>query len=86
MRNGADLNEKDKEKIREIDQRLSILSPQFSNNVLNAQNKYELWIDNEKDLEGLPESSINMAKEEAKQKNQPNKWWNGFIYSPLYAS
>ena len=74
VRNGADLNEEDKEKIREIDQRLSILSPQFSNNVLNAQNKYELWIDNEKDLEGLPESSISMAKEAAKQKNQPNKW------------
>jgi len=74
MRNGANLNEEDKGKIRKIDERLSILSPQFSNNVLNAQNKYELWIDNEKDLEGLPELSINMAKEEAKKKDKKNKW------------
>ena len=39
-----------------------------------AKNKYELWIDNEKDLEGLPESSITMAREEAKKKGQENKW------------
>ena len=74
IRNGADLNHIDKEKIRKIDERLSMLSPQFSNNVLNAQNKYELWIEEEKDLAGLPDSSINMAKEEAKQKGQSNKW------------
>ena len=74
IRNGADLNHTDKEKIRKIDERLSMLSPQFSNNVLNAQNKYELWIEEEKDLAGLPDSSINMAKEEAKQKGQSNKW------------
>ena len=74
IKNGADLNEADKQKIREIDQKLSLLSPQFSNNVLNAQNKYELWIDNENDLDGLPDSSISMAKEAATQKQQPNKW------------
>jgi len=74
IRNGADLNEKDKEKIRKIDGKLSLLSPKFSNNVLNAQNKYELWIDNQEDLEGLPDSLINMAKEEAKQKGKEDKW------------
>ena len=72
--NGASLNEEQKEKIRKIDEELSLLSPKFSNNVLNAQNKFELWIEDEKDLEGLPESSITMAKEEAKQKGQENKW------------
>ena len=74
FRNGASLNEEQKEKIRKIDEELSLLSPKFSNNVLNAQNKFELWIEDEKDLEGLPESSITMAKEEAKQKGQENKW------------
>ena len=74
IRNGASLNENDKEKIRGIDQELSTLSPQFSNNVLNAENKFELWIDDEKDLDGLPDSSISMAKEAAKQKKEPNKW------------
>ena len=74
VRNGADLNEEKKGKIRKIDEELSLLSPNFSNNVLNAQNKFELWVDDEKNLEGLPESSITMAKEEAKQKGQENKW------------
>ena len=46
------------------------MSPQFSNNVLNAENKFELWIDDEKDLDGLPDSSISMAKEAAKQKKR----------------
>ena len=73
-RNGASLNEQDKASIRKIDEELSLLSPKFSNNVLNAQNKFELWIKDEKDLEGLPESSISMARQEAKEKKQPEKW------------
>ena len=74
IRNGASLNNENKEKIRKIDEKLSLLSPKFSNNVLNAQNKFELWVDNENDLEGLPDSSVSMAKQEAKQKNEPEKW------------
>ena len=73
-RNGASLNEEEKNEIRKIDEQLSLLSPKFSNNVLKAQNQYELWVENENDLEGLPDSSISMAKQEAKQKGQPNKW------------
>ena len=74
IRNGASLDNHKKSEIRKIDEQLSLLSPKFSNNVLKAQNEYELWIENESDLEGLPDSSISMAKQEAKQKNQPNKW------------
>ena len=74
IRNGASLSEQNKEKIRDVDEKLSLLSPKFSNNVLNAQNKFELWIDNKEDLTGLPDSSISMAKHEAIEKNQPNKW------------
>ena len=73
-RNGASLNEDEKNKIRKIDEKLSLLSPKFSNNVLKAQNQYELWVEDETDLEGLPDSSVSMAKHEAKQKGQPNKW------------
>lgn len=74
IRNGASLNEGSKDKIRKIDEKLSLLSPKFSNNVLNAQNEYELWVDNESDLDGLPTSSVSMAKQEAKQKGKPEKW------------
>lgn len=73
-RNGALLNEADKEKLREIDQKLSALSPQFSENVLKATNHFELWIDNKEDLAGLPEGAIEAAAIAAEQKNQSGKW------------
>ena len=73
-RNGASLDQDKKNQIRKIDEKLSLLSPKFSNNVLKAQNQYELWVENENDLKGLPDSSISMAKQQAKQKGQKNKW------------
>jgi len=74
VRNGASLNDDDKESLRTIDQELSTLSPKFSNNTLDAQNEFQLWITDEDDLDGLPDNSISAAKEAAKNKNEPNKW------------
>ena len=74
VRNGASLSNSDKEKLRNIDQQLSKLSPQFSNNVLDAQNTFELWITNKDDLEGLPDSSLNTASAAAKSKKRDNQW------------
>ena len=74
IRNGASLNDSDKEKLRKLDQSLSLLSPKFSNNVLDAQNSFEMWIDNKEDLAGLPQDAIDAAAESAKKKNQSDKW------------
>ena len=75
IRNGANLNNKNKLKYRDITEQLSQLSPKYSNNVLNATNKInEYWIENKKDLEGLPENSIEAAKLYAENKNNNNKW------------
>ncbi|MFN3455729.1 MAG: M3 family metallopeptidase [Pseudobdellovibrio sp.] len=74
VRNGALLAQDQKEKLRVLDQELSVLSPQFSENVLKATNAFELWIDNEKDLEGLPEGAIEAAAQAAADKNQKGKW------------
>ena len=74
VRNGAALNDEKKEQLREIDSSLSSLSPQFSSNVRKATNNYELWIDNEKDLDGLPEMIRNAAAEEASNRGQDKKW------------
>ena len=74
VRNGAALNDEKKEQLREIDSSLSSLSPQFSSNVRKATNNYELWIDNEKDLDGLPEMVRNAAAEEASNRGQDKKW------------
>ena len=73
IRNGANLTEEDKIKIRSIDEQMSTLSPEFSNNSLNATNEFELWLE-ESDLDGLPEMVVNSAKMEAKSKGSDDKW------------
>ena len=66
-RNGANLNEEDKNKLREIDAKLSTLSLKFGENVLAETNAFELHITNENDLAGLPESEKEAAKSKDKE-------------------
>lgn len=66
-RNGANLNKEDKNKLREIDAKLSTLSLKFGENVLAETNAFELHITNEKDLAGLPESEKEAAKSKDKE-------------------
>lgn len=73
-RNGANLSDDDKNKLREIDKELSGLSLQFGENVLAETNAFELVIDNEKDLEGLPEAIVEAAAETASEKGKEGKW------------
>lgn len=68
-RNGANLNDEDKNKLREIDKQLSLLSLQFGQNVLAETNNFELVITDEKDLDGLPHYAKEQAKANAEQKN-----------------
>lgn len=68
-RNGALLSEKEQERLRQIDQELSLLSLQFGQNVLAATNNYILHITDAKDLEGLPQDQIDAAKETAEEKS-----------------
>lgn len=65
-RNGANLNDSDKEKLRAIDKELSGLSLEFSENVLKETNAYQMHIADEQDLSGLPEGEIEAARELAK--------------------
>jgi peptidyl-dipeptidase Dcp len=71
-RNGANLSYKDKDKLREIDGKLSKLKLQFGENVLAETNKFYLQITNEKELSGLPDGVIEMAAQTAKEKK--NDW------------
>ena len=73
VRNGAKLSDEDKDRIRSLDEELSTLSPQFSNNSLNATNSYELWL-NENDLDGLPQMIKDGAKMAAKSKGREDEW------------
>jgi len=73
-RNGALLNPEQKEKLRAIDQELSVLSPKFSENILKATNAFELWITDEKDLAGLPEGAIEAYAHAAEAKGKKGQW------------
>ena len=73
VRKGAMLSNEQKNKYREISKELSDLSLQFDENVLHETNDYNLHITEEHDLDGLPESCIEMATEQAK-KMQKDGW------------
>jgi len=70
VRNGANLNDIDKEELRRIDKELSTLTLKFGENALAEANAYELHLTNEKDLKGLPESTVEAAAMLAKQKGK----------------
>lgn len=80
-RNGANLNEADQKKLREIDTKLSKLSLHFGENVLAETNAFELHITDENDLSGLPESAVEAAEELAKSKEK-----EGWIFTLDYPS
>ncbi len=65
---GVNLPEDKKKRMEEISLKLSELSNQFSQNLLDATNAYELIIKDAKDVEGIPQSDIDAAKEEIEGK------------------
>lgn len=69
-RNGANLPEDKKLKLREIDKKLSQLKLKFGENVLAETNKFELHITNEDDLSGLPEGAKEAAAQTAEAKGK----------------
>ncbi len=74
VRGGANLDKAGKAQLREINKELSLLSLQFGENILKENNRFELVIDNEADLAGLPESVRSGAAETAKERNHEGKW------------
>ena len=73
VRAGANLNKQDQDTLKEINQKLSVLSVKFGQNVLAETNDYKLFVDKE-DLSGLTESIIASAAEVAKNAGQEGKW------------
>ena len=82
VRNGANLNEEDKQKFRQLTSELGVLSLQFSQNKLKDLNAFTLHITDEAELEGLPESAVDAAKEEAKSRNLEG--WVFTLQAPSY--
>ncbi len=61
---GAHLGQEKKDRLKEINLRKSTLTNDFSQNLLDATNAYELIITDEKDVEGIPESDRESARQE----------------------
>ena len=74
VRSGANLSPEKQARLREINKQLSTLGLTFSDNILNENNAFKLYIDKEKDLAGLPEWFRQSAAEEAKADGQEGKW------------
>ncbi|MBS3818418.1 M3 family metallopeptidase [bacterium] len=74
IRGGANLSEKKKEELRKINEKLSNLSRQFGQHILKENNRYDLVIDNKKDLAGLPQSVIDGAAKAAEDRGHEGKW------------
>ncbi|WP_245189520.1 M3 family metallopeptidase [Lunatimonas salinarum] len=74
IRNGAKLSATEKVRLREIDQALSKMGLQFGENVLKETNRYELVIEHEEDLKGLPANIIEAAAQTAIERDKEGKW------------
>ncbi|MCC5918403.1 MAG: M3 family metallopeptidase [Cryomorphaceae bacterium] len=73
-RNGANLSDEDKEKLRNIDTELSALSLTFAENVLRDTNSFKFFIEDQSDLAGLPEFAVQRAADAAEVEGQQGKW------------
>jgi len=82
VRSGALLNDTDKERLRSLTEEASILSLQFSQNLLKENKAYTLHITNEADLSGLPETAREAAAESARERNLEG--WVFTLDAPSY--
>lgn len=73
-RNGAALPQEQRERLKEINERLSMISLQLGENVLAETNNFRLVLENETDLAGLPANVIAAAANEAGRVGLDGKW------------
>ena len=66
VRSGALLNAEGKERLRQLTEEASLLGLQFSQNLLKENKAYRLVITDPAQLDGLPQTAIDAAAEEAK--------------------
>lgn len=79
---GATLNQEDKERYRQLSMDLSLLTLQFDQNALKDENRYEMLITDESELAGLPESIREAASALAKEKGKEG--WLINLSAPSY--
>ena len=83
VRSGALLDAEGKEKLRRLTEEASMLSLQFSQNLLKETKAFTLHITDSAQLSGLPETAIAAAAQEAEQ--QGKEGWVFTLDSPSYS-
>ena len=74
VRAGARLTGAHRDRMAEINQRLAVITTQFSQNVLKDEADYELILDSEDDLDGLPDFVRTAASQAAEERGHPGKY------------
>ncbi|MBC8876987.1 MAG: M3 family metallopeptidase [Planctomycetes bacterium] len=74
VRGGAKLPPDKKDRLKELNAELSVLSLKFGENVLKENNRFELVIEDKADLAGLPSAVIAGAVEAATERGHEGKW------------
>ena len=74
VRSGANLDSLGQAKLRELNSEIAMLQLTFGQNMLAETNAFQLFIEEEKDLAGLPQSLIDNAAEAAEAAGQKGKW------------
>lgn len=83
VRSGALLDQQGKERLRALTEEASVLSLQFSQNLLKETKAYTLHITDESQLDGLPQSARDAASSEASQ--QGKEGWLFTLDYPSYS-
>jgi oligopeptidase A len=79
-RNGAELDEADKKRLEDLTREVSQLTTRYAQNVVDATAAFELIIEDESKLKGLPESAIAAAKDSARAKGKEG--WRFTLQAP----
>ena len=66
---GVDLSQQKKERFKEISEKLSILTSKFEQNLLDATNAWTKLITDVEQLAGLPQSALDLARQQAEQRD-----------------
>ena len=74
VRSGIALEKTQKNRLREINKQLDLLSLSFGENLLAETNDFKLIIDNQGDLAGLPGDVTDIAAQTAKKQGLEGKW------------
>jgi peptidyl-dipeptidase Dcp len=75
VRNGANLSKEQQDKMRKINEELSMLNLTFGENLLAETNEsFFLVVDDKKDIENVPQGVVDVAAETAKEKKMDGKW------------